>query len=253
MMSAKRGVARAGALLVVLAVWGCESSDQIAPEGSTILLNANPATIVLVNGVQDSLSPVDILATVTNSIGVPLPEQDLRFTTTSGVLDPPALTPVSTDDSGTAKVVLTGATQGPTITARSGKISAMLTIQTATCALGSITLSPSLVDFDSCDDTPTISVVARDTASKPCVGISIKFEQVPTSTPPPATDVSISFTDTFKPTDNNGNATTTLRISDCSTKCAGDDQGIPKECTGLIRASSGTIKSDVVPIDDQVP
>lgn len=243
MMSAKRGAARAGALLVVLAAWGCESTDRIAPDGSTIVLTANPATIILDSGVQ--ASPVDILASVRNSIGVPLPGQDLRFTTSSGVLDPPALSRVTTDVDGQASVVLTGARQAPTISASSGKTSAMLTLQTATCPLANITLNLNKLDFPSCTGTLSLTAEALDTSGDPCRGILVTFTSVATATP--ATDVTIIINPASKTTDAAGLATTTLSLgSNCSTRC----EGGANTCTGRVEASSGSVKSSPVLIED---
>ncbi len=91
----KRYLVRAAALCATLILGACESGDVIAPDGSTIALSASPAQIVLAGGIQQD--PVTIMATVFNSIGVPLSGQDVRFSTSSGVLDPPAGTPVTTD------------------------------------------------------------------------------------------------------------------------------------------------------------
>jgi hypothetical protein len=244
MMSAKRGVARAIAVLVVLAAWGCEATDRIAPDGSSIVLTANPATILLENGVQSE--PVDILASVKNSIGVPLPGQDLRFTTSSGVLDPPALTRVTTDKDGQATVVLTEARQAPTVTASSGKTSAMLTLQTATCPLATITLSPSTLDIGACTDTFTLTAEAIDTSGEPCQGILITFAAVPTSTP--STDVTMVINPASKTTDTNGIATSALSLSNSS--CTNLCEGTSKTCTGQIQASSGNVKSSPVSVSD---
>src|SRR5262249_51457881 len=146
----KRYLARGVAVLLAATIAGCESSDVIAPDGSTISLAANPATILLVQNVQ--AAPVEIIATVSNSIGVPLPGQDVRFTTTAGTMNPPAGQPVTTDDLGNAVVILTEARQPPTITAKSGKATATLQLQTATCLISAISLSPSSLQLNTCND-----------------------------------------------------------------------------------------------------
>ena len=40
------------ACLLAACVAGCQKGDTVAPDGSTISLAANPATIILVSGVQ---------------------------------------------------------------------------------------------------------------------------------------------------------------------------------------------------------
>src|SRR5262245_62147370 len=72
------GVIAAGGLL--LGALACEDSEKVPPKDSTISLSANPAQIIIDDGQQ--LVPVTLIATVRNSIGVPLPDQDVRFTTT---------------------------------------------------------------------------------------------------------------------------------------------------------------------------
>jgi hypothetical protein len=235
----------AGAFSLILTAGGCESTDVVAPDGSTITLSANPAVIVLSGGVQQS--PVDITATVQNSIGVPLPDQDVRFTTSFGVLTPEAQTPVPTDDNGNATVVLTNATQAPSITARSGKASAMLSLQTATCNLQSITLNPSPLVLDNCNATFDLVVDATDTDGMPCASILVQIAFVPTGT---MTDISGTFNPASARTDSAGQVMSTLTISNtsCSMLCEGG-----KTCTGQIRASSGTTQSTLVTITDNVP
>jgi hypothetical protein len=240
-----RRTAGTAALLMALSLAGCESTDVVAPDGSTITMAANPAVIVLSGGVQ--ISPVDVTATVYNSIGVPLPGQDVRFSTSFGQLTPEAQTPVPTDDDGNATVVLTNATQAPTITARSGKASAMLTLQTATCNLSDITLNPSPLNLENCTDAFDLTAEATDTDGAPCVSILIQFAFVPTSTP--TTDVSGTFNPGSARTDSAGQVATTLTLSSnsCNSLCVG------ATCTGQIRASSGSTQSNLVQIIDNVP
>ncbi|MBI1952048.1 MAG: Ig-like domain-containing protein [Acidobacteria bacterium] len=108
----------AAALFLAAALSGCQESDVVAPDGATISMTANPATIVLAGGIQDPNKPVTVIATVSNSIGVPLPGQDVRFQTTAGTLTPAAGTPIETDSFGNATTVLREARQSPTITAK---------------------------------------------------------------------------------------------------------------------------------------
>ena len=239
------GASRAAALPLALLLAACQSSDRVAPDGATIVLTASPASILLSGGVQDS--PVTILATVRNGIGVPLPEQDVRFTTTSGSLDPMPGTPVPTDDDGNAISILTLASVGPTITASSGKAMATLTITASTCKLASISISPSPIPVNSCSGTIPITATALDTQGQPCPNTVIKFEFVAVTT---ATDITLSFSPSSDTTDSNGDAMTDISLpNDCQTKCGGGNT-----CTGKVRASDlgGTVRSSDVLINDGV-
>jgi len=230
--------------LAAILVAGCQKSDVIAPDGATIAMTANPASIILSGGVQ--ADPVTVVATVSNSIGVPLSGQDVRFTTTAGSLDPAAGSPVRTDSFGNATSVLTDARQPPTITAKSGKATQTLQLQTATCTLSAITLSPGpTVDLITCSDSFTFTATATDTNGDVCVGILINFATSGTS---PSTDVSGTFTFASKTTDANGEASTDFTVSstDCNSKCVG------KSCTGGVKATSGTVSSSSVTFNDRV-
>ncbi len=226
----------AAVALVTILVAGCQKSDVIAPDGSTISLVSTPATLLLAGGKQ--ASPATILATVSNSIGVPLSGQDVRFTTTSGTLDPVAGTPVRSDTQGNAISILTDATQGPTITAKSGKATQTLQVTTATCNLSKITFGPGPITLNNCTQTFDLTATAFDTAGNPCEGVFIIFSFVPTSTP--TTDITGSFNPLDAPTDVNGELTTTLTLDNnsCSSKCPG-----AQKCSGSIQAASGTITS----------
>ena len=229
--------------LVAGLVLSCQSSDVIAPDGSTISLNANPAVIVLSGGVQSS--PVTLIATVSNSMGVPLPGQDVRFTTSSGVLTPTGGLPVRSDEFGNATSILTGANTTANITAKSGKATATLQIQTATCTLSSISFGPSPLDLETCNDTFTLTANAVDTSGAPCGGILINF-----STGTGATDVGGSFNPPSKTTNVTGDASTTFTVSttDCNSKCVG------KSCTANLKACSGsTCSTPIIFQPENVP
>lgn len=247
MISAKRCAARAGALLVVLAAWGCESTDRIAPDGATIDLNASPAQILLgANGKQ--VGDVTLLATVRSGIGVPLPGQHVRFTTTSGILDPTAGTPVETDGDGNATTILRDTEQNTTVTATSGKATDMLSLTASTCQLATLTLtSTSPLNLESCPDTFALKATARDSRGNGCSGAVILFEFTTTG----ATIVTGTFDPNPEVTDSDGLATTELTIDedDCKMKCLS-----PNNCTGDIRAkvSGGTLTSNTLSINDQV-
>ena len=235
----------AAAVFLAAALSGCQESDVVAPDGATISLTANPATIVLAGGIQ--AAPVTVIATVSNSIGVPLPGQDVRFTTTAGTLTPEAGTPIETDSFGNAISILTDARQPPTITARSGKATAPpLQLQTATCALSDIALSPSSLQLNTCNDTFNVSAIATDTAGDPCTGVLINFTMTGSA---PTTDVTGSFNPGSDTTDQTGLASSTLTINSttCNSKCVGNT------CTGFIKATSGNVSSSNVSIVDNVP
>ncbi len=236
----------AGALLVV--ALACDKSETIAPDGSTITLTANPAQIVLVSGIQ--AAKVDVLATVRNSIGVPLPGQDVRFTVTSGDLTPPGGTPVTTDDLGNAVTALNNALVGPQLTATSGKATASLTLTASTGLVAQITLSSSSTDILTCSDTIDVTAKAIDPSGDPVGGVTIFFEIVDTG--------STSFTGTFTPSTSGqtdiitGTVTRTLDINDgtCATRC--ETPG--NDCRGQIRATdqSKVIVSNLIDILDQI-
>ncbi len=238
----------AAVMVIVAALTGCEDSEVVAPDGATISLSANPAQIVLVNGTQTT--PVDLIATVRSSIGVPLPGQDVRFTTTAGTLTPSVGTPVSTDQFGNATCVLSGALQGPQITATSGKATASQTLSTTTCNLATLAISPSPIVINNCTTPITITATARDSQGKVCTGELVNFAPVATSTP--TTDIGMSFSPGSGVTDAMGVATTMLNLqNDCQTKC-----GTGNSCTGSVQASNsgGTVRSTPPTlINDQVP
>jgi len=235
--------------LLVLAVVACQSSETIAPDGSTISLAATPAVIVTSGGVQ--ANDVSILATVRNSIGVALPGQDVRFTTTSGVLTPQAGLPVSTDKFGNATTVLTSATTTATVAATSGKATASITLQTTTCNISTVTLDGS-PNFTSCTPTEvaggafTLTVTVTDTSQKPCVGIAVSFTSSVASLPP--TDIALVFSPSQGNTDSTGTSKTTLTLDqqNCSSKCTG------KNCNTSLQgaeAVAGSITSTAVPVN----
>jgi hypothetical protein len=231
-----RPALRTAALFCLFTMAGCQSSDRIAPDGSTISLNATPSSILLAGGVQ--AGSVTILATVDNTLGVPLPGQDVRFTTTSGVLTPQGGTPVRSNQDGNAITVLTGATQNTTITAKSGKVSQTLQLSTTTCTIGSIVISPTTVTLNDCSTSIDVTANVADTNGDPCVGVLVTFATVPVT---PATDVVVTFTPPAPKTDANGDATTSLtpQSTDCNTKCFGGSN----ICTGSFAASAGGVKS----------
>lgn len=235
-------VAAAGALLLIVA--GCDESDTIAPEGSTISLNANPNQVILVGGVQDN-NPITIRATVSNSVGVPLPGQDVRFNTNSGSLSVGVTQPVATDSFGIATTELSLATTGPTVSATSGKASASITITSANGQVTQILLNVVPSILSDCSDTFDITATALDGNGDGVENFTIFFEFAPSN---PST----AFTGNFNPgqdtTDASGVATSVLSTTtQCDTQCS----GAGKDCRALIRARSngGQTSSDVEILD----
>lgn len=235
-------VAAGGLLLGVLA---CDDSDTVPPADSTISLSANPAQVIIENNVQ--VLPVTLIATVRNSIGVPLPGQDVRFTTTNGVLTPPPSTPIETDSIGNATAILTAASQGPQVTATAGKATVSLTLTAGSAAVCFITLTPSDPQtITDCSDEFDFTVLAEDCDSLPVDGVRIFLEFNNASSN--ANAVTGNFNPSNASTDTDGTFTTTLTLN--QTTC--NDNCIDKDCGTTIRAKdqSGIVFSpDVVLVD----
>jgi hypothetical protein len=243
---------KAAAVSLALLYGACQKSEVVAPDGSTLSLTATPATIITQGGTQTD--PVFILATVRNAIGVPLPGQDVRFTNTSGSLDPQAGLPVSTDSQGNALTTLTGAKTTTTITATAGKATATLTLNTASCSIAGISITGSLATFNSCSATGNITALVTDTSGAPCVGVIVTFAAQVSGGTIPATNVSINFLPPQNPTDANGELNTTVSLgSDCSTKCSTSQS---KDCNNPVMqivASGGGITSSPIPVSINIP
>lgn len=236
----------AGTLL--LGAIACESSDKVPPADSTISLSANPAQIIIQDGLQ--IIPVTLIATVRNSIGVPLSGQDVRFTTTNGVLAPTASTPVRTDSLGNAFATLDGASQGPQVTATAGKATVSLTLTAGTAAVCFLTLSPSSAQTitDCNTDTFDFDVLAEDCDRQPVDGVRVFIEFVS----PNKDAVAMNPSPSNGVTDASGLFTTTVSLdaNSCNTLCSDPD----KDCRTQIRAKdqAGFIFSNVVDILDGI-
>jgi len=237
-------VAVAGALLIAAAA--CDDSETVAPDGSTITLSPTPATILISNSIQSG--EVTVLATVRNAIGVPLPGQDVRFTTSSGVLDPRAGTPVPTDDDGNAITILDKATTQTTLTAQSGKAIATFQLPTVTCNIQNIALDQAALNFTACTGPGSFFVLratVTDTSNDPCVGVLVTFKSTVASLP--ATDVALGISPGSSTTDNNGEVSTTVSLdSNCSSRCPGQDCNTSLQS---IVASGGGTTSDPVTVN----
>jgi hypothetical protein len=239
----------AGALLVV----ACHSSEVVAPEGATISLSANPAQVIVQGGQQ--LAPIAIIATVRDAIGVPLPGQDVRFTTTNGVLTPQASTPVTTDKLGNAMAQLNGVQQAPQVTATSGKATANLSLTIGTAAICLIDVSPSGdQSLNACSDTIDFTVTVFDCSNKPVANTLMKFELVSGGN---TNAVAGNFNPNSIQTDANGQATSTLTFdpSSCSSNCVGlDNNNSPKQCDAQvsIHDASGLFTHTPIKIIDNI-
>lgn len=190
---------RAAALVLLVVAVACQSSDKLPPEGSTVTVGANPATIptaaspeclTLLNVVECGTSA--IVATVASKIGVPLPGQDVRFNSTAGFLFTGTTTnpngasniPIRTDRFGNATVNLITATT-TTVTAKSGAASGTLSISTVAGNLSTILLnndttssgcSGSTTTVTSCSQTICVEATALDSTGSGIQGVPIFFD-----------------------------------------------------------------------------
>lgn len=145
----------------------CEDSDPTAPEGSTVIVSASPQTV------QPNVD-VLITATIRASTGARLPDQEVIFTTTTGILTPPAQTPLITDDDGEVTCILNTASTA-TVTAQSGSISQSTTVNVQACDLSQITLVIDPVNITACSTQVTLRATAFDTQAGRCGGVILSF------------------------------------------------------------------------------
>jgi len=273
----KRSLARAAALVAVASLAACTSSDRLPPKGSTITVAANPATIPLATssdcftllGSSAACGTADIVATVASEIGVPLPDQDVRFSSTAGFLytgspaNPvnAANIPIRTDKFGNASVsLITSATA--TVTAKSGQATAgTLTINTVSGNLNAIVLNLDTTT-SGCNSSPILTscsgqtlcftATAQDTGGQGIKGVVLTFNLQ--NNVVNGSTLNGTFVQQTVTTDNNGVATTkfTPDSSTCSTQCSAA-QG--KSCRGDVIAalSGGSFQSGVVSIQVNAP
>ena len=210
----------------------CRGSDQVAPEGSTITLAANPATIVLVGGSGSS----DVVATVYSAAGVPQEDQDVRFSSSAGSLftpppdnQPAANIPIRTDSLGNAHVVLTTTTT-TTVTAKSGAATGTLSLSTVNGNLNAILINPDTqtagclqgTDIGSCSDSICVTAQAVDDEGNGIPGVVIVFSLQNAS---PDFSVFFNAPGNQLTTDAGGFASTSFKLvsSDCIDPCAAPD------------------------------
>ncbi|HET6372882.1 MAG TPA: Ig-like domain-containing protein, partial [Candidatus Polarisedimenticolia bacterium] len=118
----------------------------------------------------------ELTATLRSKNGTRLPDQEITFSTSNGTLDPPAETPLKTDNNGQAISLLITASSA-TITARSGGISGTTQVQTAPGNLAQFLLQVTPEFLETCDDTIMLDVTVRTTTGDPVQGIIVIFDE----------------------------------------------------------------------------
>ena len=247
----------AGVMLLAFALAvgaaACRGADQVAPEGSTIVVAATPTTIVTSDDPNCAIlggancGTAQVVATVYSAAGVPQEDQDVRFSSTAGLIfqgtfdnpQPAANLPIRTNGIGNATVFLATSTT-TTVTARSGNATGDLTLNTVAGNISKIEL---IVDQDTpgCEDSSDnitdcsqdvcLKATAQESDGTPVQGVTIVFRLQNN------TVGNNSFNASFNPvqdtTDENGEAFTTLSPqSDCPSECGGG-----KACQAEVVAS----------------
>jgi len=230
-----------------LALGGCESNgDPTAPADSTLTVSADPQTVIIGSGGGTNTST--ITATLRSKTGARLPGQEITFSTSEGSLDPPAQTPLTTDNQGQAVSILdTGGVA--TVTAQSGSITGSTQVQTSPCVISTILLNVTPQDLGSCSDELEVKAEVLDNQSGPCIGVRVSFTN-------PMSTVMGSFTPQQKVTDDFGVANSKWQPipGDCEAQC-GSNPTDPNSgtCTIFIGASVGSISATAVEIFDATP
>ncbi len=240
-------VALAAIAALGILLTSCDDNDPTAPADSTIVIGADPATVVVDPNAGTAGSSL-ITATLLSKNGTRLPDQEMIFTTSQGTLDPPAQTILTTDDVGIATSILT-TTQTATVTARSGNISAPVTVQTSSAPVSAILLNVSTTSVDDCDDTIDVTARVVTSGGLPVSGFSVQFFQ---NTPPSLHDG--VFSQTIVQSDVAGEAKVTWRptLTDCTNDCFGGNDCDPM---AELQASDlqDTIFSNLVTLNDDIP
>jgi hypothetical protein len=269
----RRYLVRAVALVFLVVVVACESSDKLPPEGSTMTVAANPATIPLAAS-QDCVNllgvtncgTAGIVATVANKLGVPLQAQDVRFSSTAGRLflgDPASPTdaaniPIRTDKFGNATVSLITSTTA-TVTAKSGVATGTLTISTVSGNLSSITLNVDVTtagchseSLTSCSQTVCYVAKAVDGTGKGLQGIVLNFQLQNNIFN--GNELDGTFVDAAVTTDANGQALSefTPDGGTCPTNCSAA-QSKSCQAEAIVTTQGGGFQSNVRTITVQAP
>ncbi len=260
----RRTVSVLAVLAAALAVTaGCNKGDRIAPDGSTIDLAANPTTIVKIEANYctdlgwDKCGTAEIVATVSSPVGVPLPDQDVRFTSTAGILyvgdpsNPMANLPIRTDSYGNARIDLITTTT-TTVSARSGTATGSLSLSTVDGNISQIYLDvcpESSSVISSCGQDVCFKAIVTDTDNNPIQNVAITF-MIQNNTLDDNT-----FNVTFYPiqdsTDANGEASTVMTPqADCFSECTEGNT-----CRGEVVAAlqGGAFPSNVVILSIDIP
>jgi hypothetical protein len=269
------GTLRAIALFAVaLGLASCQSSEKIPPKGATINLAATPTTIPLITSTDclatlgvDSCGTAIVVATVSSDLGSPLPDQDVRFTSTAGLLftgsisspTPASNIPIRTDTLGNATVNLVTSTT-TTVNARSGLATGTLSLNTVQGNLSQIQLVLDTTSagcdtppITACDQVTCFIATAKDANGVGIGGVILIPKLVNNSTG------NATFNGQFTPTQVTtssdqatlGVATFTLKPdSTCQSQCGG---GKCSNGTDVIAATQGGIQSSAVHIDVSIP
>ncbi len=241
------------AFALALAAAACRGADQVAPADSTIVVAATPTTIVKSDDPNcvvlggGKCGTAQVVATVYSKAGVPLEAQDVRFSSTAGLLfqgtfsnpEPAANIPIRTNSIGNAIVFLaTGTTT--TVTARSGNATGDLTLNTVEGNISQIVLEVDTTSpgcdlssdlITSCSDQVCFKATAQESDGTPVQGVTIAFKLQNNSVG--SNTFNASFTPVQATTDENGEAFTTLNPqSDCPSECGGG-----KACQAEVVAS----------------
>jgi hypothetical protein len=226
-------------ILAAVALLSCESSDPIAPDGSTISLSVSPDPINLATGGKTTIT-----ARVLSKNGVPVPDGTVVFFEPSGGTLSVA-SPTTTD--GVATTELSVATTGNvTITAFSGGVKASRTISVVNANVSTISLSSLDPTIQlQCTDTVDLFGTVKDASNAGVPNLQVTIE-VQASTPAGMTGNFIGSN-----TLSNGDYSGTWLISnaDCTSNCAGG-----KSCSVTLRARVvQTVTSPPLVISDNVP
>jgi len=251
----KRRASGAAALIAaaVLGIAACNNTDPTAPADSTVTVSANPSTVVVPAGGQGT---TELTATLRSKSGAREPGQEMTFSTTSGILDPAAETTILTDNNGQAMSKLTLTSNSPpTVTARSGSITATVQVLTTSAALSQFLLDIQPSDLTTCTDQLTMTAIVEDPNGDPVPGVRVIF----------AEETPAVLTGSFSPssqrdTDATGTAVVTWKPSQatCDLKCtmAGNDPNTMGNCGTLQFTASdltGNFESQAFPIPDNIP
>lgn len=246
-------IAAAALVLAAACLVACESSDPVAPEGSTITVSASPQTIPVPSGGGTGTSK--ITAVVRGKNGTRLPDQEVTFTTSAGTLDPAAQTILTTNDDGVAKSVLT-TTATSTVTAFSGSITGNTTVNIVTGDLANITLSADVQTLSTCSDEVELTANAADPNGDGVQGVAINFRK---TVPSGFNELKGSINPTQPRTDSFGDAVAifTPDQNSCTSRCSASDPNAPNggACRVDITAAdiTGTFVSGPVVIDENTP